>query len=156
MGQLLLLTAGRYTIYRRHVLRQRNQNIWIQRISARIVGGSHSALPFSKAQLKLCVAAFESITEGSDELRLEDLVKLKPAVPTAEVTVLLESFDQRKDGVVQLDEFVSGLCFMCVGTIKEKMIWLFQLNDKDLNKMLTRKETLLLLQGVNEKQPSQV
>jgi Ca2+-binding EF-hand superfamily protein len=97
------------------------------------------------------VNAFDFLTGGSNDLGLEHLVRLKPNLPIRDIEVLMDSFDQNTDGIIELDEFVSGLCLMCMGTPKEKISLIFYLYGADSNKMLSRSDLLAMLVQLNNR-----
>jgi len=53
---------------------------------------------------------------------------------------LFEMLDLNKDGVVDLQEFISGLSFLCKGTVEEKLELSFKAYDLDGNGYITKSE----------------
>ena len=64
--------------------------------------------------------------------------------------ILYDAFDIDHSGTLELAEMISGLSFMCRGTIQEKLHFLFMQHDVDGSGFLEHKELLPMFQKITD------
>ena len=124
----------------------------------REVAGSTASMNFSTLQVENLRTAFEGLvrTRGpnrpdyGDRLTQADFSKIFSFEPGMADT-LFRTFDVDNDGSIDMNEFISGFCFMCKGSVKEKAALLFSANDLDGNGTLDREEISMLLREIVSK-----
>jgi Ca2+-binding EF-hand superfamily protein len=111
--------------------------------------GAQQTFALSMVQVENLRTAFEGIT-NSDGLTRADFSKMF-SFEEGQCDALFDIFDVDGDGTVDINEFISGFCFMCKGSATEKAALMFATNDADGNGVLDRKEVAALLEDMDVK-----
>ena len=122
-----------------------------------VAGNDTASIAFSEMQISNLRTAFDGMKQshGSGKqaqanLSPADFGKLFSFGP-GQCDALFRVFDVDNDGSVDLNEFISGFCFMCKGTVEEKAALMFSANDLDKNGELDRDEIGVLLRDMTTK-----
>jgi len=121
-------------------------------VSSSMVKKLQEETHFDKVEVKSLYATFnECSTDGKLDRpafkkaigKLEE-VGLKKMDDTPFPDRMFELLDLNKDGTVDLQEFISGLSFLCKGTPEEKLLLSFKAYDLDGNGFITKDELCLM------------
>ena len=75
--------------------------------------------------------------------------KLVGEMDSKSIDILFAAFDRDNSGTVDVKELISGLSFLCRGSMEEKFTFLFETYDKDKSGTLDRKEVGIMLEELN-------
>lgn len=115
--------------------------------------GGHS-LHFTKLKVAELVVKYKEFQEldpanANAGLSKAVLQKVLGDIDEKTIDILFTAFDRDKSGSVDVKELISGLSFLCRGSLEEKFTFLFETFDKDKNGTLDRKEVGLMLEELN-------
>eukprot|EP00937_MAST-01D_sp_MAST-1D-sp2_P003978 g3978.t1 len=116
-----------------------------------------SSFEFSQMQVANLRTAFDGMKQkrgrskdATQNLSPVDFAKMFSFEP-GQCNALFRIFDVDNDGTIDLNEFISGFCFMCKGSVEEKAALMFTANDLDGNGTLDRQEVAAMLRDINSR-----
>ena len=108
--------------------------------------GAQESFALSMVQVENLRTAFQGITNSTGMSRT-DFSKMF-SFEEGQCDALFDIFDVDGDGTVDINEFISGFCFMCKGSTTEKAALMFATNDTDGNGVLDYSEFRTLLHSM--------
>ena len=107
---------------------------------------SCASLKFTAEEFHLLKAAFKDLAQRSPGKTIDKdtFLKFFP-LPGLQGNRLFKVFDKKQTGVIDLEEFVSGLAACCKGTIEEKARFMFDLYDINGDNAVNKQELKTML-----------
>ncbi|XP_015370569.1 PREDICTED: EF-hand calcium-binding domain-containing protein 1 isoform X2 [Diuraphis noxia] len=107
------------------------------------------------------VAAMSSVvlitipTQGFDRLMFREFLQIEFGIATEEILTdrIFCFFDQRNDGVIHEDEWITGLSVLLKGTQDERIKYTFTIYDLNNDGFITKEEIFSLLRNCLVKHP---
>ncbi|GMH97846.1 hypothetical protein TrVE_jg3177 [Triparma verrucosa] len=104
-----------------------------------------TSLHFTKLQVSHMAERFNKLNHGEKSCTREQFKRIFE-FDEESLDILYDAFDIDHSGTLELAEMISGLSFMCRGTIKEKLRFLFMSNDLDNSGYLETSEIMPMFQ----------
>eukprot|EP00948_MAST-09A_sp_MAST-9A-sp1_P000076 g76.t1 len=101
-----------------------------------------TSLHMSRLEVKQLFLVYEDMKKscGHDKISRKDFQNYFKIEDKRDLVILFDIFDKDESDSIELKELISGLSFLCKGSLAEKLRFVFNLFDKDGSGALDREE----------------